>query len=56
MQAMGEGHSEITQDLFPLKITLKCNALHQSRSGFKKQRNFLVAYEKLLTKVLDWKS
>lgn len=26
------------------------------RSGFKKQRNFPVAYEKLLTKVFDWKS
>lgn len=42
MQAVGEGHSAITQDLFPLKTTLKSNALHQPRSGFKMQRNFLV--------------
>lgn len=31
MQVVGEGYSAITQDLFPLKITLKCNALHQIR-------------------------
>lgn len=47
MQAVGEGHSVITQDLLPLKTTLKCDALHQSRSGFKKQRDFPVTYEKL---------
>lgn len=35
MQAVGEGNSTITQDLFPLKMTLKCNALYQSRAGLK---------------------
>lgn len=35
MQAVGEGNSAITQDLFPLKTTLKCNTLRQSRSDLK---------------------
>lgn len=56
MQAVGEGHSAITQDLFPLKTTLKCNVIHQSRSGLKSKEISWLLMKKLLIKVLDKKS
>lgn len=37
MQAVGEGHSAITQDLFPLKTTLKSNALHHLDQALKRK-------------------
>lgn len=56
MQAVGEGHSAITQDLFPLKTTLTCNVIHQSRSCLKSKEISWLLMKKLLIKVLDKKS